>query len=110
MVQLLSTQELENWLVRHKKTLMDPLVNISMITNMTRMEGEVKNEYAGVDAVKVMRKHLPPSKHENIFLYVGNRKMAIEKLDKNGIEECETIKISSAPSRLREFLTHEDFQ
>lgn len=101
MVQLLSTQELEDWLARHQKTIMDPSTSISAISNMTRIEGQTKNEYAGVDAVKVLRKYLPKSKQENIFLYVGNRKMAVEKLAKDGIVECETIQISSAPSRLK---------
>lgn len=44
---------------------------------MTRFEDGVKNEYAGVDAIKVMRENLPKNQRENIFLYVGNKKLAV---------------------------------
>ena len=59
MMQILSTEELGKWLVNHRSVLENPSTQISMISNMTRFENEAKNEYAGVDAIKVLRKNLP---------------------------------------------------
>ena len=62
MVQLLSTKELEKWFDDHQKVLHDPITRISVISNMTRFEDGTKNEFAGVDAIKVVRNKLPKQK------------------------------------------------
>lgn len=81
MKQLLSTAELEEWLINYKDLLSDPEIKVSMITNMTRKEGGKLNEIAGVEGIKLFRSYLPNS---NVFLYIGNKKLAIEKLSKYG--------------------------
>jgi hypothetical protein len=52
MVPLLSTEELSNWLNDQKALLLDKTAEFVMVTNMTRMEKGVKNEEAGVYAIK----------------------------------------------------------
>ena len=52
MVQLLSTEELKNWLNNNKTLLKDKTAEFVMVTNMTRVEKGVKNEEAGVEAIK----------------------------------------------------------
>jgi len=53
------------------------LANVVMISNMTRKENNKINELAGVEAIQVFRTCFP---HGNIFLYIGNRKLALQKL------------------------------
>ena len=59
MIQILSTKELQNWLTNHKNLLQSPETRISMISNMTRIEDGIKNEFAGIDAINVIRENLP---------------------------------------------------
>ncbi len=40
LIQLLSTQDLANWLQKYKSLLEDPTAKIIFITNMTRKEGK----------------------------------------------------------------------
>jgi hypothetical protein len=52
MVPLLTTEELKNWLNKNKDLLSDKTAEFVMVTNMTRIEKGVKNEEAGVEAIK----------------------------------------------------------
>lgn len=103
MIQLLSTKELEHWLIHHKELFKHPEVKIAMITDMVREEEGKNNEIAGIEGITLFRKYLPES---NIFLFVGRKKEALEKLEKygGGLKESEKLKISIDRSKLKTFL------
>jgi hypothetical protein len=82
LIQLLSTQDLVNWLNNHKELLVDPTVRIIFITNMTRLEGpkkDIPNGIAGIESAILLRK-ASPHKIIPIFFYIGNVNLAYEKI------------------------------
>ena len=76
--QLKSTYELEGWIGRHKDLFNDKSANLIFITNMTRQENNSVNEYAGIDAAKIIRQY---NKTTPIFFYIGNIETAKKSLD-----------------------------
>lgn len=77
MIQLLSTEQLQNWLKENKQIVDDAAVEMVMITNMTRVEKGAKVEKAGVHAIDTFKKYKPDN---FIFVYIGWVEGTIAKL------------------------------
>lgn len=54
-----------------------------MITNMTRVEEGVKNDFAGIEAIKTFKQHKPKG---YIFVYIGWLEGTRKKLAQNNIK------------------------
>ena len=51
LVQLVSTEELAQWLKKNKYLFNEPTANLIFISNMTRKEGNTWNEIAGIQGL-----------------------------------------------------------
>jgi len=76
-----STQKLKEWLQmeKTKKMLIDKTSRVIYVTNMTRMENNVRNEAAGIEGIIEIQKakcHMQIP----IFVYIGNKEATIKKL------------------------------
>jgi len=50
--QLLSTEELKEWLSKHADLLNDPTAKVIFVTNMSRKENGTWNDLAGIEGYK----------------------------------------------------------
>jgi hypothetical protein len=98
--QLKSTYELEGWIGRHKDLFNDQSANLIFITNMTRQENNGVNEYAGIDAAKIIRQY---SKTAPIFFYIGNIETAKKKLADKKMN-MDKVFLGNAPKEVLDFM------
>jgi len=104
MIPLLSTEELKDWLHTHKTLLNDKTAEFVIVTNMSRMEKGVKNEEAGVEAIKEFKRFRPEG---HILVYIGWVEGSIQKLKKHNLispNNNNKIEVTNDANELQKFL------
>jgi hypothetical protein len=101
MIQLMSTEELADWLKSSAKIVADLSIDMVMITNMTRVEKGAKKEEAGVEAIKAYRQF---RQNGLAYVYVGWLDNALSRLQQHALPPSPTLQVSTSPHHLRTFL------
>ena len=104
MIPLLSTEELKDWLNTHETLLNDKTAEFVMVTNMVRVEKGVRNQQAGVEAIKEFKRFRPEG---HILVYIGWVEGSIQKLKKHNLispNNNNKIEVTNDANELQKFL------